>query len=79
MLTIGGVAVHAERLGIGGIRLRLGYVARLDHRLQHLMPALVGKPRTQERVVLRRRLRQPREERLLGEVELPHRPVEEHP
>ena len=74
---VGGVGVDLERLAISGVRLALGDVVGLDHRVEHVVTPLQRQVGREERVVLGRRLGQPREQRHLRQVELPDRLVEE--
>ena len=55
---------------IGGVGLFLGDEVVLHHRAQHLELALLGGGKIDQRVVLRRRLRQPGEQARLRQVEV---------
>ena len=78
--------MHAQRVVgldlqvLGGrlIGLLLGDVAGGDHRLQHLGAAAQRVGRVQEGVVVRRRLGQAGQQRVLGQAQLLDRLVEEH-
>jgi hypothetical protein len=72
-----GSIVDAERLAARGRGLPRRDVVRCHHCAQDVAAAPARQLRVQERVVLRRRLRQPGDQGDVGEAELPHRLVEE--
>ena len=62
--------LHRDRLGIRRVGLRLRDVSVLDHRGEHVGASRLRRIGVLDRVVRRRRLRQPREQRHLTQREL---------
>ncbi len=68
--------VEAEAAALGRLGTLGRDVAELRHLPQHLVAAGQRRARVEDRVVLGGRLRQPGEQRRLGQPQLPDRPVE---
>ena len=75
---VAGVVRDLQMGAVGTVGLCLGDVVGRHHRLQHLGAPVARGGGVGERVVLRRRLGQTRQQRRLGQAQLVHRLVEEH-